>query len=94
MSRMKDELIKVKAAARICSSLICLSVIALTSCGPLPKDYDAIAKCGNMGFKIGTPAYDECVEQETRSNLLERRRKEIEREREQQDRERIFRRVF
>ena len=71
-----------------------LFLMLLASCGPLPKDYDAIAACSGMGHKVGTAEYDECVQEESRANLLERHRAETERRHEREEQERIFRRAF
>lgn len=57
--------------------LLC-GVLALAACGSTPKkDYDAIARCQEMGMKPGTAPYDQCVKDEEAANRLKQQRQEF-----------------
>lgn len=57
---------------------VVLPLLALASCGPEAKDYDAQAMCQSIGNQPGTRAYDECVEAERSRKMLEQQRREYE----------------
>lgn len=67
------------------------TLLLIAACGPLPKDYDAMAKCGAMGYKTGTVEYDACVKDETQANSLKRFEQENERRQEQDRQDRALR---
>lgn len=58
---------------------ILLSALILAACGPTKKNYDASAKCQQMGHTAGTEEFEQCVRDEESTAMLEQQRREFER---------------
>lgn len=57
-------------------TIICL----LAACAGEPKkDYAAVARCRELGFKEGTPEYDRCLQEEKSIRMMREQREEYER---------------
>jgi len=61
------------------------SLLLLTACGEPKKDYDAIARCADLGLKPGTAPYDDCISNERAAKMLKLQREEFERSRQEQN---------
>lgn len=72
--------------------IMCASiVILLSACGGDGKDYEASAKCQDMGKQPGTEAYDDCVKEE-RALRLYKQQQELQRRQDERRQQEILRR--
>ena len=60
--------------------LLCTFILACS--GTPHKDYDAIARCGDLGYKSGDAGFDNCVNNEIAAARLARQREEFDQMRE------------
>lgn len=60
---------------------VCLSIlaIALFACDAPRKDYESSAKCHDLGYKPGTPEFEDCVRNERAERMMRQQREEFER---------------
>ncbi|MDX2112204.1 MAG: hypothetical protein SFW63_00505 [Alphaproteobacteria bacterium] len=54
-------------------------VLLLAGCEAPRKDYEASARCHELGHQVGTPAFEECVRNERAERMMRQQREEFER---------------
>lgn len=67
-------------------------LLALSACdGGARKDYDSAARCQSLGQQPGTAEYDQCVDDEKLSRMLQQQRQDYERMKQQEMDQRLRR---